>query len=576
MKKRRILAVLLALVLVAGTLAACNRDEGAGTTASSPPSPSSSSSPSPSQGASPSAGSTETPYVPEEDLVGYTLPLSTTGETLRIATNIPGVPGMTYDEEMPIWAAIADYTGISVVWETIPNSEYNSIMSVRLAAGSDLPDICRLPEPWMQYAESGLAIPLNNLIDKYAFNMLDHFAKYPRVRGLMTAPDGEIYGINMRQSPDLPYGTNPVGIQVRQDWLADLGISEPTNLDEFTDMLRAFKTYDPFGDGSIKVIPFATHYPGMRVAVSFIGWAYGFHLFSDSIAGFYPNANGDIEYELTSPRFKELLTLFNNWWKEDLLDPNFMHFDNQQFTAIVANSEVGAYQNRVMNGANAYNTGLKESTGNPDAGFLPLLPLKGPYGDQFNENDHTPVTPGVLFAIMSTSQKQELALQFIDFVTYSPIGMELNAYGFEGVHWEWKDGERVITEEYANHPDGMMNAMRKDGMGFREEFPGMQLDNAIMQLKLRGEPLYTRVMTIVDMCPPFLQMPIATVDESEELGLYMSDLGTFVDEMIIAFITGTRPLDEFDSFVDSLYRQFNVQRVIEIKQQQYDRIRTDR
>ena len=39
------------------------------------------------------------------------------------------------------------------------------------------------------------------------------------------------------------------GVMIRRDWLKNLGLETPTTVDEFTEMLRAFKTQDPDGNG---------------------------------------------------------------------------------------------------------------------------------------------------------------------------------------------------------------------------------------------------------------------------------------------------------------------------------------
>jgi putative aldouronate transport system substrate-binding protein len=50
----------------------------------------------------------------------------------------------------------------------------------------------------------------------------------------------------------------------------------------------------------------------------------------------------------------------------------------------------------------------------------------------------------------------------------------------------------------------------------------------------------------------------------------MADIDTYVQEQVVKFIRGDRPLSEFDSFAATL-RTMGIEEVIEMKQIQYER-----
>lgn len=52
--------------------------------------------------------------------------------------------------------------------------------------------------------------------------------------------------------------------------------------------------------------------------------------------------------------------------------------------------------------------------------------------------------------------------------------------------------------------------------------------------------------------------------------MYMVDIQTYVDEMAVAFVTGTTPLSEYDAYVDAL-NKMNLQDLLKVKQAQWDR-----
>ena len=64
----------------------------------------------------------------------------------------------------------------------------------------------------------------------------------------------------------------------------------------------------------------------------------------------------------------------------------------------------------------------------------------------------------------------------------------------------------------------------------------------------------------------------ATADESKELGNIMSQISTYRDEKVVAFITGAESLDHYDDFVAEI-KNLGIDRAIEIKTASLERYR---
>ena len=70
-----------------------------------------------------------------------------------------------------------------------------------------------------------------------------------------TFSDGKIYGLLGRY--ESLYENSGDGIQIiNQAWLDAVGKELPTTLDEYTEVLRAFKEQDPNGNGQADEIPY--------------------------------------------------------------------------------------------------------------------------------------------------------------------------------------------------------------------------------------------------------------------------------------------------------------------------------
>ena len=123
-----------------------------------------------------------------------------------------------------------------------------------LFASDSLPDIfynCELTQSEIVqygYKEKQL-IPLNDLIDEYAPNIKAFMEYEPGVAATWYYIDGNIYtfsgftGYNHNQN----YTTLRAWINNR--WMENLGLTNPDNLEDFHEVLKAFKEQDANGNG---------------------------------------------------------------------------------------------------------------------------------------------------------------------------------------------------------------------------------------------------------------------------------------------------------------------------------------
>ena len=160
------------------------------------------------------------------------------------------------------WLNEAD---LDITWQVIDTAQYPDALRTLLASGKELPDIIKVhtldDSLLLSLAEQGLILPLNDIIDKYsagpARKAFDE--TYPYLRAAATAEDGNIYWFRNVQNKYYLDDPNVDGffcVLYRRDWADRLGLSEPTSLDEFTAMLRAFRQYDANGlNNQLKVAP---------------------------------------------------------------------------------------------------------------------------------------------------------------------------------------------------------------------------------------------------------------------------------------------------------------------------------
>ena len=79
------------------------------------------------------------------------------------------------------------------------------------------------------------------------------FDERPELKAAVTASDGHIYALP--NAEELGLGAVPFFWSINTAWLDELGLEMPTTVEQYHDVLVAFKTQDPNGNGKADEIP---------------------------------------------------------------------------------------------------------------------------------------------------------------------------------------------------------------------------------------------------------------------------------------------------------------------------------
>jgi putative aldouronate transport system substrate-binding protein len=439
-------------------------------------------------------------------------------------------------------------SGVNVKWELLSPGTYNDAISPRLAAGKDLPDIIYTldPDQNMKNIQGGLFKPLNEYLDKYGVNLKKMFEKYPELKASLTTPDGKIYYV-----PQLAVTKNYQPLfMINTRWLEKLQLKEPTTLDEFTEVLRKFKSSDPNGNGKQDEIP-------MSMEAKMVTQAFGPSFGLDLANNYYADKNGKVHYSYYEPTYKEYLAYLNGLYKEGLLEADFASTTADQVTSKISQNLTGITYNFSYHSSMVYSKLFKDYDPN-----VPLIkgiaPLKGPHGDQFYVG-RNPVTG--IFGISKNAKDPELAFRFLDYAS-SEEAKELYAWGIKGDTYDVVNGKKEYTEKGKDN-----DYIQKSGIN-PVNLPMEQSVEAVDTLVAPWHAKIDKEMEKYIKAPfPFVY---ALSAEASTESTIMPDITTYVNEMHIKFITGSESLDKFDSYIKAL-KGMGIEDVIKGKQAQYDR-----
>lgn len=463
------------------------------------------------------------------------------------------------------FSIIKEKTGVGFDFQH-PTGSAGEQLNIILASKS-YPDI--IYSNWTQNGpkvlKDGIALRLNEYIDKYAPNIKKYLEENPEIKKQITLASGDIIMIPnvVDDQRFLCYD----GYFIRQDWLDKVGKTVPTTIDEWYDVLTAFKNNDMNGNGDTSdERPFATfsYTANKEVFVS----AYGTKM------DFYKNpSTGKMTHGVLEPEFKEYVVEMNKWFQEGLLDPNYLTTAGKELDSMMLNDELGAIYCDNNNSIPKYQQ-LRE-----DINLVPVpYPKKDEQGKSYYPNDFViRRARGEGAVITSSCENVVEAVRVLDWL-FTQEGSDLMNWGVEGESYTVNaDGKKQFTDKILHNPEGKIPHEAICEYMTNTGFAGIIQNEAAQGLEsgLDDHIKATRNQSIqyaLDADKSMLTWTLPfTVEESEQLANINADLKTYISETVNKFIMGLEPLENYDSFVETA-KSMGLEEAVQIYQTAYDRL----
>lgn len=250
-----------------------------------------------------------------------------------------------------------------------------------------------------------------------------------------TWPDGNIYslmGHNVKQATGLTQGIQYLNYQ----WLKNLNMEVPTTLDEFYNMLVAFRDQDPNQNGIKDEIPIDfcnSHYASnlMYYAASW-GLALG-----DNAVIKYSVKDGHVVGAVNTPAFREFLEFYHKLGQEGLLNLEGLSQTKEQLDANIDSGKVGVFM------AWGPYSSIKSDLKLDYHYFVPVA-ADGYETKILPNNPNRSNRDGwVITKRAEKTGKVETALKLYDYWCDPTNSLNVQN-GPEGLAWEWVDEENLI------------------------------------------------------------------------------------------------------------------------------------
>ena len=437
---KRFLAILLSLSMLVGVLAGCNGGGGTSSTADASGTSSTAGESSTAEEEDTSSSGGASGAATSEDGVtntGTTLPIVNEPVTISVVKERHMLDTTESYNEKAAWKNIPDETGITIEWIELAAGTASERVPLMLSSG-DLPDVfwAALSDAQVLQNENNL-FALEDYMEDFAPNSL---ATYEQLetdwRTLATTPSGHIYGFLGRYE-SLKENSGD-GIQIiNKAWLDKVGLDVPTTLDEFTEVLKAFKEQDPNGNGQADEIPYCfSEDMWCAPLTSNMGWwgiGDGASVGADYMYD-KSTRDGVVSGSVNTDEYRAYLEYFHELYAEGLIDPEGFSQNTEVFSTKIKSNQVGTY---------FCWTALEYLTSEQEKDWVVLPPIQAVEGVE-------PVANGIQnrstiqknkWVITTSCEHPEAAMRLWDYQARDVESKMTVAMGEKGKLWdEYEDG----------------------------------------------------------------------------------------------------------------------------------------
>ncbi len=383
-----------------------------------------------------------------------TYPVDTT-DTLELVATFPDALLASYPNglaDLSIYKAAEEITGIHLDYNSLSTSASNEQFNVMIASG-DYPDLIG----WgLNYANGDDAA----VDEEIYLDLTEYIAEYAPNYYALLSTDDELLRSAVSSSGYITafFGLTTedrlasAGLVIRTDVLDELGLDKPYTIDEYDEVLAAFKDYG-------MEQPFVMLAPG-AIQDNWLAAAYDVAAFTNnfpqSVAPTYVQ-DGEIKFGPMEAGFKEYLTKMHEWYEKGYI--------NSDFISKNSNWNGPDYSNIITTG----NAGIFYADEGNISGYIEVAEIEGfdleaTYDmhatsdsvNHFAQFSKKSASNG--FRITTNCENIELACQWGDW-WYSDEGSLLANYGIEGEGFEYVDGVPTFTELVTESELGMRDAL---------------------------------------------------------------------------------------------------------------------
>lgn len=445
------------------------------------------------------------------------------------------------------------------IWD-VEQSQASEIINQRIIGG-EIPDKFWVESPakLKKYVEQDVVAELPmEVLEKYAPNILRHIKNDVPDALDYCKVDGKIYAL-----PNFSMYPTRNAVAWRGDWLKNVGIDKvPETLDEFEEAMYKFAKEDPDGNGINDTYGLSnTAMIAVYGAYGYIPLVAGANTYTK---GNWQERDGELVHSAIQPEMKEALAKLRKWYEDGVIDPEFITGENQggywAISHAFINGRIGVsgMGNTYHWAPNFYKDSLagqnieEMKKINPEGAASVVMgnPPIGPEGKRGTWANSYVKDDKYVFGAQLEDEPDKLGklLQFLDYI-YTDSEHYDTAYS--GVAGEMYEIENKVSTNGKTYPVKVYKPEFADSKALNANFAHVAC--TMFSPSFSDEENYSHGPNwdweySVESDKYRLTNELLVSLESESK--YQAELTKFVDETYLAIITGNKPLDYFEEFVE--------------------------
>jgi putative aldouronate transport system substrate-binding protein len=329
-------------------------------------------------------------------------------------------------------------TKLEINW--VPDGIYTDKMNTALTTNS------LKKATYVKYTDYML---MKNSIRSGAFwDIGPYLAAYPNLKKLnkeilgQAAVDGKIYGLYTERP------SSRQGIIIREDWLTNLKLNKPTNLNELYEVLKAFTYNDPDQDGKDDTIGLTDRNDLVFGAFKTLGSYFG-------VPNNWQVSAGKFVPEFETQAYVDTMDFMKKLYAEKLINSDFAVTSKEVQRDKIIRGSAGVYIGSMQD---VQRLSDEAQMVNPNAKFTLVNHIEGSTGFHiWSIPNYSALYVFSKKAIRTEAELKQM-LQFFDRTMDNDVA-NLMKYGLEGRHYTTKNGQVQLSEETSQIRVNEINAL---------------------------------------------------------------------------------------------------------------------
>lgn len=415
--------------------------------------------------------------------------------------------------------------------------------NLMLASGEEVDGLKMPLNDVLLQASKKTLLPLDEYIDKFGPNLKKRIGE--ELFNWVKGDDGKIYGIPSASEPHR-YAT-----QVRKDWLEALDLEVPSTIDDFTNVLEAFKeNASQLRGDDTELYPLFISVENTDMAL--LG------AFLPEGASWWKNDDGTYLPPEYHPEYTTYLQTLQDWYTAGLINPDSFLMNTSFLNEFGPRNMIGASISTAS--APFFADFDKTKKEFPDMDFT-----VAELGGKYDLGVPKLFRPGGAFVLSAKSENPEGMIRFLNWSLENKKNLAVVRRGIPDVNYKVLDEETYTIETLPVEPE--------DEYAAAFALVDLPLSTKNIEI-LKGSPRldlymeYGRISPTLKSYVPLDEEILLNPQNMESMKKYATDLKTAKDEEFIRVVTGESSVDSWNDFLNT-WKKIGMEEVIAEKNEIY-------